>query len=284
MGPWCGPGGQPSGEGAGCPPRSVASREVAHLGKAALGPSSSRRLPGARRSAGPWRWGTGGSHLAAGGGRSFLLSLPGQAGKGGERCRDHTTTITSLGASARVTHRSAQNGEPIMRMVGIALSGPTSCRFGRARSWSDPVLGEDPAEHREVAVMSQDQISECVFREPGDGIVFVWCSVDGRPRPPFDQPDLHVARGGTNFMHRWTRRRRDVDAQFLSELSSKCRAGKFPGLHVATGQIPDVGIPTALGRSVTQQYSVAVPQQRRDDASPGSMFCGDRHRCILPPS
>ena len=116
---------------------------------------------------------------------------------------------------------------------------------------SGPALGKNPAEHRKVAVMSQGQTSECVFREPLDGIVFVWRNVDRRPRPRFDQPDLHVERVGTNFLHGRTQRHRDVDAKLLSKLSSKCRARKFPGLHVATGKIPDVGIPTAPGRSVT---------------------------------
>jgi hypothetical protein len=106
---------------------------------------------------------------------------------------------------------------------------------------SRPALGKNPAEHRKVSVMSQGQTSECVFREPLDGIVFVWRNVDRRPRPRLDQPDLHLERVGTNFLHGRTQRRRDVDAQFLSQLSSKCQARKFPGLHVATRQIPESG-------------------------------------------
>jgi hypothetical protein len=52
---------------------------------------------------------------------------------------------------------------------------------------------------------------------------------------------------------------------------------------VPTGQVPDVGVPTAPGRSVTQQNPVAVPEQRRDDASLRRAFRGDRHRRIIPP-
>ena len=33
-----------------------------------------------------------------------------------------------------------------------------------------------------------------------------------------------------NLVHWWTRRHRHVDAQFLSELTSKCDTGRFPGL------------------------------------------------------
>jgi hypothetical protein len=121
----------------------------------------------------------------------------------------------------------------------------------RVQSRSGSMLGKNLAEHRKVAVMSQRQFSKRVFGEPRDGIVFVWRNVDRIPRPRFDQPDLHVERVGTNFLHGRTRRHRDVDAQLLSKLSSKCRAGQFPGLHVPTGQVPDVGIPTAPGRSVT---------------------------------
>jgi hypothetical protein len=143
--------------------------------------------------------------------------------------------------------------------------------------------GKNLTEYRKVAVMSQGQFSKRVFGEPRDGIMFVWRNVDRRPRPRFDQPDLHAERVAMNFLHGRTRRRRDVDAQFLSKLSNKCRARQFPRLHVPTGQVPDVGIPTAPGRSVTQQNPVAVPQQRRDDASLRRAFRGDRHRCIVPP-
>lgn len=113
------------------------------------------------------------------------------------------------------------------------------------------MLGKNPAEYRKVAVMSQGQFSQRIFGEPCDGIVFVWRDVDRRPHPRFDQPDLHVERVRTKFLHGRTRRRRDVDAQLLSKLSSKCRAGQFPGLHMPTGQVPDVRILTAPGRSVT---------------------------------
>ena len=130
--------------------------------------------------------------------------------------------------------------------------------------------------------MSQGQFSERIFGEPRDGIMFVWRNVDRRPRPRFDQPDLHVERVAMNFLHGRARRRRDVDAEFLSKLSDKCQARQFPGLHVPTGQVPDVGIPMAPGRSVTQQNPLAVPQQRRDDASLRRAFHGDRHRRIVP--
>src|ERR1700730_10828939 len=86
------------------------------------------------------------------------------------------------------------------------------------RCTSGPVT---PSEHRKVAVMSQRQFSKRVFGEPRDGIVFVWRNVDRRPRPRFDQPDLHVERVATNFLHGRTRRCRDVDAQLLSKFSSK---------------------------------------------------------------
>jgi hypothetical protein len=99
--------------------------------------------------------------------------------------------------------------------------------------------------------MSQRQLSKRIFGKPRDGIVFVRRNVDRRSRPRFDQPDLHVERVSTNLLHWQTRRHRDVDTQLLSKLSSKCRAGQFPGLHVPTGQVPDVGIPTAPGRPVT---------------------------------
>jgi hypothetical protein len=113
------------------------------------------------------------------------------------------------------------------------------------------MLGKNLAEYRKVAIMSQGQFSKRAFGEPCDGIVFVWRNVDRRPHPRFDQPDLHVERAGTNFLHGRTRWRRDIDAQLLSKLSSKCRAGQFPGLHMPTGQVPDIGIPTTPGRSVT---------------------------------
>lgn len=119
------------------------------------------------------------------------------------------------------------------------------------QSWSGPMLGKNLAEHRKVAVMSQGQFAERIYGEPRDGIVFVWRNVDRRPVPRFNQPDLHVERGATNFSQGRTRRRRDVDAQLLAELASKCRGGQFPGLDVPTGQVPDVRIPTAPGRSVT---------------------------------
>jgi hypothetical protein len=73
---------------------------------------------------------------------------------------------------------------------------------------------------------------------------------------------------GLAAVHGRTRWRRDVDAQFLSKLSSKCRARQFAGLHVPTGQVPDVGIPTTPGSSVTEQYPVAVAQQRRAERWP----------------
>jgi hypothetical protein len=112
------------------------------------------------------------------------------------------------------------------------------------------VPGENLAEQRKVPVMSQGQFSQRVFCAPGDGVVLVWRDVDRRPRPRFDQPDLHVERVAMNFLHGRVRRRRDVDAQLLSKLAGKCRAGQFPGFHVPAGQVTDIGVPTAPGRSV----------------------------------
>ena len=125
--------------------------------------------------------------------------------------------------------------------------------------WSGSMLGKNPTEYRKVAVMSQGQFSKRIFGEPRDGIMFVWRDVDRRPRPRFDQPDLHVEGVAVNFLHGPTRRCRDVDAQFLSKLPGKCRARQFPGLHVPAGQVPDAGIPAAPGRPVAQQDPVAVP-------------------------
>ena len=105
-----------------------------------------------------------------------------------------------------------------------SLSGANS-REARAQSWSGSMLGKNLAEYRKVTVVSQGQFSERVFGEPRDGIVFVRRGIGRRPGPRFDQPDLHVKRVGTNFLHGRTRRRRDVDAQLLSKLSSKCRGG-----------------------------------------------------------
>lgn len=121
----------------------------------------------------------------------------------------------------------------------------------RLQPWSGSTLGKDLAEDRKVAVMSQGQLSKRIFGEPRDGIVFIWHNVDRRAPPRFDQPDLHVERIGSNLSHGRTRWRGDIDAQFLSKLSSKCRTRQFPGLHVPTGQVPDVRIPTTPGRSVT---------------------------------
>jgi len=131
--------------------------------------------------------------------------------------------------------------------------------------------------------MSQGQFSERISGEPRGGIMFVWCSVDRRPGPRFDQPDLHVERVAMNFPHGRTRWRRDADAQFLSKLSGKCRARQFAGLHVPARQVPDAGISTVLGRSAAQQNLVAVPQYRCDDAGLGGVLRGDRHRRIVPP-
>jgi hypothetical protein len=97
------------------------------------------------------------------------------------------------------------------------------------------MAGKNLAEYRKVALMCQGQLSKRVFGEPCDGIVFVWRSVDRRPQPRLDQPDLHVERVSTNFVHGRTRWRRDIDAQLLSKLSGKCRAGQFAGLQVPTG-------------------------------------------------
>lgn len=142
--------------------------------------------------------------------------------------------------------------------------------------------GKNPAEYRKVAVMGQGQSCERIFGEPLDGIMLVRRNVDRRPRPRIDQPDLHIERVAVNFLHGRTRRRRDIDTQFLSKLPDECRARQFPGLHVPTRQVPDAGTPTAPGRPVTQQNPAAVPEQRRDDASLRRAFHGDRHRPIVP--
>jgi hypothetical protein len=113
------------------------------------------------------------------------------------------------------------------------------------------MLGQNLAEHPKVTVVSQAQFSQRTFGEPRYGIVFVRRGVDRRPCPRLDQPNLHIEGVGPNLLHGRTRRRRDIDAQLLSELSSKCRARQFPGLHMTTRQVPDVGKPAAPGRPVT---------------------------------
>jgi hypothetical protein len=118
--------------------------------------------------------------------------------------------------------------------------------------------------------MSEAQSSELILLEPPDGIVFVQRDIDRSSRPTLDQPDLHVERIGMDLQDGRAGRRRDVDPELLVQLPSKRRAGKLSRFDMSTGQVPHVGVPTALGRSVAQQHPVAVTQEGRDDPSPSS--------------
>jgi len=130
--------------------------------------------------------------------------------------------------------------------------------------------------------MSEAQVSELILLEPGDGIMFIWRDVGRRSSPPSYQPNLHVERIGMDLPHRWGRRRRDTYPQLLPEFSSERCGGKLFRLHVTTRQVPYVGIPAPLSRSVTQQHPVGVPKERRDDASRRSALRQNRHERILP--
>ena len=130
--------------------------------------------------------------------------------------------------------------------------------------------------------MSQTQPSELLRREPCDGVMFVRRDIGRSSRPRIHQPDLHVKRIGTDFMHRRAHRGRDVDAQLFPEFSNQRRTRKLPRLHVTTRQIPDVRIVGPVGAAMTQQHPVAVPEERRDYVSRGLALRGDRHTGILP--
>jgi hypothetical protein len=119
--------------------------------------------------------------------------------------------------------------------------------------------------------MSEAQSSELILLEPPDGIVFVQRDIDRISRPTLDQPDLHVERIGMDLQDGRAGRLCDVDPEFLVQLASKRRAGKLSRFHMSTGQVPHVGVPTALGRSVAQQHPVAVTQKGRDDPSPSGV-------------
>jgi hypothetical protein len=118
--------------------------------------------------------------------------------------------------------------------------------------------------------MSEAQSSKLILLEPPDGIVFVQRDIDRNSRPTLDQPDLHVGRIGTDLQDGRAGRLRDVDPELLVQLPSKRRAGKLSGFHMSTREVPHVGVPTTLGRSMAQQHPVAVTQEGRDDSSPSS--------------
>jgi hypothetical protein len=129
--------------------------------------------------------------------------------------------------------------------------------------------------------MSEAQVSELILLEPGDGIMFIWRDVSRRSRPCSYQPDLHVERIGMDLPHRWGRRRRDTYPQLLPEFSGERCDRKLFRLHMTTRQVPYVGIPAPLSRSVTKQHPVGVPKERRYDAGPSSALRQNRHERIL---
>lgn len=86
---------------------------------------------------------------------------------------------------------------------------------------------------------------ELVRSHPGNGIVLIGSGVDRIPPPAVDHPDVHpevgtvyVGEGDTNNVR--------GDAQLLLQLAGQGDTRVLTLVHVATRQVPGIGVPPPL--------------------------------------
>src|SRR5215470_20117755 len=164
--------------------------------------------------------------------------------------------------------KSSPNARSCMMSVHPLASGATS-------------RGEHGGEHREIRLVGETQAVKVGRLEPRHSIVLIRRGVDRCSGPPVDQPDLHVERRGPDLMHRRAGRLRCRDSQLLPKLADKALCRILPLLNMTARQVPHVGIPTASGASMTQQYPIAVAKNGRHNPDRTGVVSGDRHRHIL---
>lgn len=111
--------------------------------------------------------------------------------------------------------------------------------------------------------------------EPSEIVVFCRRRIRWITNPPLDQPDPQGEIGLDNSTQL---RPRFLDAysQLLFQLPGQCLHGRFPALHVPTGEIPHVWKPLTTSRAVAQQNAAVAHQKTGDDLA--GLSC--RSRCV----
>jgi hypothetical protein len=151
----------------------------------------------------------------------------------------------------------------------------------RNSSASDP--SERVSYQREVAAVSERETCYLGYVEPPEVVVLCRRSINGISAPLLDEPDPKNE-SGLDDSDQFGPRLLDQYSQLLLQFTSQRLDGRFPVLHMPTGEVPYIWVPSPTSGAVAQQHSAVAHQQRGHDSL--GYRCAPRH-CIhvqtLPP-
>jgi hypothetical protein len=118
---------------------------------------------------------------------------------------------------------------------------------------------------REVAAVCEREICYLGYVEPPEVVVLCRRSINGiSAHPLLDEPDPQDE-SGLNDSDKFGPRLSDQYSQLLFQLTSQRLDGRFPVLHMPTGKVPYIWVPSPTSGAVAQQHSAVAHQQRGHD-------------------
>ena len=132
--------------------------------------------------------------------------------------------------------------------------------------------------------MCEREICYLGYVEPPEVVVLCRRSINGiSAHPLLDEPDPQDE-SGLNDSDQFGPRLLDQYSQLLFQLASQRLDGRFPALHMPTGKVPYIWVPSPTSGAVAQQHTAVAHQQRGHDFM--GFRCARSH-CIhlqtLPP-
>jgi hypothetical protein len=126
------------------------------------------------------------------------------------------------------------------------------------------IASKHPFKRREQKLresrVGQAQTVQLLISQPGQGVVLLRGTVGRLSSPLIDRPDVHPKVNALYLRERVTDHL-SRDAQLFAQLSGQRQARDLTDLHMAAGQIPRIGVPPTLWRSMDQQRPTPPAQQ-----------------------
>jgi len=102
------------------------------------------------------------------------------------------------------------------------------------------------------------------YVEPSNVVVLCRRSINGISAPLLDEPDPQDE-SGLNDSYQFGPRLLDQYSQLLFQLTSQRLDRRFPVLHMPTGKVPYIWVPSPTSGAVAQQHSAVAHQERGHD-------------------